>query len=129
MTHTNPDHEKAGKDLIRLQQMRIEDTRGPGLCIRTGQAELISHVQDAHFIEYSRNPETLEALRRQAAKSLMTVPIRCGERVIGALTLVSTESKRTFSAEDLHLAIELAERTGLALRNSREAGLPEARSL
>src|SRR5206468_6517575 len=52
-------------------------------------------------------------------RSAMWVPISVGATTIGAMTLVSTESRRRFGEADLLLAEELGRRAGVATENAR----------
>jgi len=49
----------------------------------------------------------------------LTVPITAAGRHLGALSLISAESGRRFSATDVELAEELARRAGTAIENAR----------
>jgi serine phosphatase RsbU (regulator of sigma subunit) len=54
-----------------------------------------------------------------APRSAITVPLNAGRRTIGALTLVTAESRRRYGADDLRLAEILAARAALAVENAR----------
>ena len=54
-------------------------------------------------------------------RSAMLVPLSTGGSTLGAITLVSAESGRRFTTDDLALAEELARRAALALQNARLA--------
>ncbi len=93
---------------------------GPGHVLATGQAELIPRVR----------PEMLESLCAEDAGlteglgtvglwSLLSVPIRSREQVLGAITLACAPSRRVFTDADLALAQELAARAGDAIDNAR----------
>jgi serine phosphatase RsbU (regulator of sigma subunit) len=50
---------------------------------------------------------------------VLIVPIRGATRMLGAMTLVASESARRFSAEDVRFAEQLADRAGAAIENAR----------
>jgi serine phosphatase RsbU (regulator of sigma subunit) len=52
-------------------------------------------------------------------RAALVVPMSSGGRSIGVLSLVSAESGRTFSQEDVTLAVELAGRAATAVENAR----------
>jgi serine phosphatase RsbU (regulator of sigma subunit) len=52
-------------------------------------------------------------------RAALVVPMTSGGRAIGALSLVSAESGRSFSEEDVALASELARRAATAVENTR----------
>lgn len=62
-------------------------------------------------------PDAVIALAR--ARSSMVVPLTARGRALGALTLGTAESERSYRASDLRLALDLASRAGLALDNAR----------
>jgi PAS domain S-box-containing protein len=53
------------------------------------------------------------------AASFLVVPMEADERPLGALTFLSTDRDRIYSADDFPVAIELAERCAQALRNAQ----------
>jgi signal transduction histidine kinase len=57
-------------------------------------------------------------LRELAPRSALTVPLLSGDRVLGALTLLSTRPHH-FGARDIGLVVELARRAALAIENAR----------
>ena len=60
--------------------------------------------------------------------SYMCVPLKGRDAVLGAITLVASESGRQFGAEDLSLAEELASRAATAIENARLYREAEARA-
>lgn len=87
--------------------------------LRTGQAELIPEVDDALLVATARDGEHLDRLRALGLRSVMVVPLRARDRVLGALTLATAESGRVYGPGDLAQAEELAARCALALDNAR----------
>src|SRR5918999_1334436 len=65
------------------------------------------------------NETHLRILEDVAPRSLMTVPLVASGKVLGALTLVVSDSGRRYGEEDLALAEELARRAALAVDNAR----------
>jgi PAS domain S-box-containing protein len=65
------------------------------------------------------NETHLRILEDVAPRSLMSVPLVASGRVLGALTLVASESGRRYGDDDLALAEELARRAALAVDNAR----------
>ncbi len=90
--------------------------------IRSGQAEFYPRITDAMLVAATQDPALLGILREIGYTSVMVVPLKVRERVLGALQLVSTESRREFTADDLALAEELALRAAIAVDNARLYG-------
>jgi PAS domain S-box-containing protein len=106
----------------RLQQhdFRPDATVGVPAVARTGEAQLHREADSAlvasDVVDGDRLAEELEDL---GICSWMCVPLTARGRTFGALSFLSTESKRRFDAQDLEVAAELARRAGLAVDNAR----------
>lgn len=87
--------------------------------LRTGNSELYPEITEALFRETIHDEEQLHILREPKLRSAMIVPLRARDHPIGAITFVSAESGRRFTADDLALAEELARRAALAAENAR----------
>jgi signal transduction histidine kinase/DNA-binding response OmpR family regulator len=84
-----------------------------------GEPVLLSEVPASVVDEVAGGERMRDLLGVIGPRSAMVVPLRAGDRPIGAITLVSSESGRRYGTEDLELASELALRAGLALENAR----------
>jgi PAS domain S-box-containing protein len=88
--------------------------------IRTGKSEFYPDIPDELLVESARDEEHLEAMRRIGFRSVMFVPLKTREKILGVLSFVNTEeSNRHHTLEDLALAEELATRAALAVDNAR----------
>lgn len=87
--------------------------------ITTGEAELIVHVDDALLASRVGNTAKLEILRALTPASLMIVPLRSRERVLGVILFARDASGIPYDASDLGLAIELSQRAASALDNDQ----------
>jgi len=67
----------------------------------------------------AQDQEHLELLTAVGMQAGLSVPMTAGGKIIGALSLISAESGRRFSAADVALAEELARRAGTAVENAR----------
>jgi signal transduction histidine kinase len=67
-------------------------------------------------------PEHLAVMRDLAFRSMVTVPLRHGERTLGALTLFYADSGRRHAEHDVALIEELARRAAMAVENARLYG-------
>jgi len=91
----------------------------------TAEPELISEVPNALLEEVAQDPEHLEMLREIGIVSAMIVPLGTGGRLLGTMSLATSESGRRYGEEDLSTAVELARRAATAIENAR---LYESRS-
>lgn len=85
--------------------------------IRTGAPLLAPEVDDPWFESSATSPENLARMRELGVRSVMTVPLRLGERRLGALTFCFAESGRRHGPQDLTVAEELARRAAFAVEN------------
>ena len=63
--------------------------------------------------------EHYRIVRRLGFQSYITVPLAARERVLGALTLISTDPGRRYDREDVAVAEELARRAAVRIDNAR----------
>ena len=93
--------------------------RGVGRVLGTGEALLYPEISDEMLAQSALDDRHLELLRAVGFHSALIVPMRLGERVLGAMTLVGAESVRTLDEYDLELAEQVAARAAVAVENSR----------
>jgi PAS domain S-box-containing protein len=90
----------------------------PPLVVRSGQAELVPEITDAHLEAAAHDDLHLELLRALGLRSYLTVPLRARDRLIGAITFVLAESGRSYGEQDLALAEELARRAASVIERA-----------
>jgi signal transduction histidine kinase/CHASE3 domain sensor protein len=116
-------HGDAGDPLARrIEGSHLLDPEaafGPPMVLRSGVPELIEEVTDEALVKLARNPEALGILREMRIRSMIIVPMRDSEAVVGILTFLTAESGRRFEPDDLLLAEDLAGRAGIAMENVR----------
>lgn len=93
--------------------------RGSGYVARTGNVELVSEITDEMLVANITNAEQLASLRSLGLKSYMGVPLKVRGRTIGVMSFVSAESGYHYTAADLTIAQDLAERCAIAIDNAR----------
>ena len=95
---------------------KSEAAFGPAAVMRTGKSELIADT--ATF----RSPDEdvpLAMLHAAGVRSMLTVPMKIGTRLLGTISFATTVSERHFDATDLLLAEEVAHRAATAIDNAR----------
>jgi PAS domain S-box-containing protein len=91
--------------------------------VRTGEPELYPEADSRLVAADVHDSEPLAAeLESLGIRSWMCVPLAARGRTLGAISLLSAESRRRFGPEDLALAQELARRAALAVDNARLYG-------
>ncbi len=87
--------------------------------IRTGQSEIHPDVPDELLAASAVDAEHLRILRELHVSSAMTVPLLVRGRVLGAITLIFTDSGRHHTNDDREFAEEFARRAAIAVDNAR----------
>ncbi len=113
----------------RIQNLTILDPNAPeGIprVIRTGKAVLYPTVTEDDLksengswpIIGTRDPETLAAVRKTGLCSFMIVPLLVRGKVIGAMSIGSTQAARKYGPAELLLAEEIGRRSAIAIDNA-----------
>lgn len=87
--------------------------------IRTGVSELYPEITEDLLRSTIQDDEQLQVVLRLGLRSAMIVPLMARGRAIGAITLVTAESGRTYTPIDLELAEGIARRAALAVDRAR----------
>ncbi len=125
--HANPGKQEM---VAILQERFAPDPHGPhpvAEVLRSGRPQFASEVTGPVLDAIAVDPEHRRLARELAYASYVVVPLIARGRTLGAISLVSGESGRRYSAADLALAEELARRAALAVDNARLYGESEAR--
>jgi PAS domain S-box-containing protein len=87
--------------------------------LRTGRSLLFGAQPDATLEQAALSEEHAAMLKQASIASGIVVPIRVRDEIVGAMSLATMQSSRTFDERDLELAQEIARRAGLAVENAR----------
>ena len=118
--HVDPEKEDLLLKLAELRAFGEDDPGSTAEVLRTGRSVLLAGLPDGSFYEREVGAgEHLGVLRELEPRSLMSVPLLARGRTVGAMTLVSSRSDRSYDDEDLLLAENLAYRCALAVDNAR----------
>jgi anti-sigma regulatory factor (Ser/Thr protein kinase) len=107
-----------------IERLRLSDTdeHGPGAVIRTGRSEHLDTIPDVviaaiRAVDVSARPPGARdnRRRRMVQGSVLSVPLACRGRVLGALTVVSADPYRALNQT---LIEDLGRRAAVALDNA-----------
>lgn len=116
VSHVNPEQ----RQLLRDLSARSEPCgRGPRAVARTGRPELYPQITEALLADLAADEEHRQALRAAALCSALVVPMVARGKILGAITLVSAASGRSYDEVDLAFAGELARAIAIAIDNAR----------
>jgi signal transduction histidine kinase len=119
VAHDDPAKAEWGWELARRFPSALDSPTGVGKVVRTGEADFLPEVPDELLEEaVARQPELGEVVAKLGLRGWICVPLRGHERILGALSLATAESRRVFSTLDLDLAIAVAGRAGVAIENA-----------
>jgi Osmosensitive K+ channel histidine kinase len=83
-----------------------------------GRPEICTDNGDKSLRKIFEQDEDCELVRALGLTSLIAVPLRAQDRVLGTITMVNTSPTRTCGTSELSLAEELAQRAALAVDNA-----------
>ena len=117
----HPDAQKQAlvRELHELYPPDASATVGAGRVIRCGETEVVREVSDAMLVALARDEGQLERLRAIGARSFVSVPMIARGTIIGAITVVTTDSDRPLGDADVALAEDLASRAAMAIDNAQ----------
>ena len=87
--------------------------------LRSGKSNLIEHLSDEMMDALEVTNEQAKLVRQLGFRSWMIAPMNTHGRTVGVLTVVSGESGRRYTQEDLALVEELARRAATAIENAQ----------
>jgi PAS domain S-box-containing protein len=91
--------------------------------LRDRRPQVFPAVDDAVIRRLSGgDEEAADSMRRDGMRSILSVPLRAGDRVVGAVTMGTDESARLLGPAEVELAEEVAARAGIAVENARLHG-------
>jgi signal transduction histidine kinase/PAS domain-containing protein len=119
VAHVDPDKVRWAYELNKSYPPDPNAPTGVYNVLRTGKPELYSDIPEEMVLAGAVDDEHLKIIRELDIRSAIVVPLIARDRTLGAMTLVSTESRRRYTESDLELAMELARRAALAVDNAR----------
>jgi signal transduction histidine kinase/putative methionine-R-sulfoxide reductase with GAF domain len=115
---SDPDKETLARRLGALYPPDPNASTGIANALRTARPELHADVTDAEVAALARDEEDLRILRGLGLRAYIVVPIVAHQKVLGAITLVTTGSHRRYSEDDVLIAQDLAGRVATAIENA-----------
>jgi len=119
LAHNDPNKLATARRMQELFPIDQAAETGLAAAVRTGSSLLFEDISDELLEGAARDGEHLEQLRSLELRSAMIVPLVCRDRVVGTLTLLTSESGRRYTKENLRLAEDLAARAAFPVDNAR----------
>lgn len=119
IVHVDPEKVAWAYQLGKMTPYDPDAPTGVAAVIRMRKAEFFSNIPDALLVAAAKDEQELALMRSIGLSSAITVPLVVQEQGRGAITLVTTETKRHYTQTDLAMAEELASRVSLVMENAR----------
>ena len=118
VAHSDPAKVDIVRQLLDEYPDDPERPTGSAQVVRTGEPVLAPDIPPEALESIARDERHAELLRSLELRSYMCVPLKTGDRILGALALALSGSGRTFGPEDLLFAENLAARASSAIENA-----------
>jgi PAS domain S-box-containing protein len=119
VAHVDPEKVALAHELRERYPPDMTANTGLPAIVRGGPSELYPEIPDELLVAAAKDDEHLRIIREVGLRSAMAVPMRLGDETLGVISLVSSESSRTFDEDDLAFAEDLALRAATAVQNAR----------
>jgi PAS domain S-box-containing protein len=119
VAHVDTSKEPLLQEAVRYARLREAAAYHLRKPLTEGESVVLPFISEEALAANAVSGEHLQLLMELRPHSLVSVPLRVGDRVTGALTLYMSESGRRYGPDDLALAEELARRAALAVDNAR----------
>jgi PAS domain S-box-containing protein len=117
--HADPAKEPLVHDLRNRFPLPPDAPVGYPYVLRVGEPILVPEFTERHLAALGLGPEHTRVVGELGVASHMCVPVITRGRTIGAITLNRAAGRPGYTAADLRLAQDLADRAGVAVENAR----------
>lgn len=118
LAHKDPEKIKWAKELRKKSPPRMDVAIGIPHVLRTGKPEFLPYIDEKLLMQNTQNETERELIKKLQLSSIIIVPIFRQRKPVGAITFVTTESRRKYTQNDLSIAQEVGHRASLAIENS-----------
>ena len=119
IAHRNPAQRELAVRMRELEPAKPRPEQAVGRVLAGGESVLFFDVTDEHLVRVAHSEEQLKIMRGLHIRSAIVVPMRVPSRTIGAMSFLTSESRRRLTDADVELAEQLARRAAVAVENSR----------
>lgn len=119
VAHADPAKLELAREYGKKFPAALNQRGGVGEVIRSGKPLLVKEVTEEMLQQAGFPEEQLRLLRRLGMKSVLIVPLISRNVPLGALTMMTAESGRILTAEDLEITQSMATRAAVAIDNAR----------
>jgi len=121
MEHRDPDRADLARVIEEEFTLNLSAPEGVPKVLRSRRSELVPDATPELMAADVYEPERLrELLTPLGISSWMCAPLLARDRILGAISFISTESGRRYDRADLVVAEDLARRASTAMDNARQ---------
>ena len=120
--HRDPSANEALATYARQQYDNMSPRAAVSVALRTGEPVVVREMPADLLDTWVPNATARADLARLVPGSVAVMPLKAGERTLGAMALVTLRDRGPQSPEELETAAEVARRAGIALDNARLYG-------
>ena len=117
--HRDPERLALAERLRAYERPEPDPSQGLGRVLATGESVLYPDIPLELLEQAAIDDEHFNLLKAVGMRSVVIVAMRTGGRTLGAMTLVSAESWRRLTEDDLRFAEQVAARAAVAVENAR----------
>jgi PAS domain S-box-containing protein len=119
VAHVVPEKEALMREIRRCYPLTLDTPNSLATVLRTGQPILLAEITEEMLVRAAADETHLRMYHEIGMKSALIVPLSLRERVLGALTLIISESERRYDGDDIALAQGLALLAAQAIENAQ----------
>lgn len=119
VAHKDPKKIKLAKEIRKEYPTDMTAASGVPRVLKTGKSELYKDITEEMITATAKDAKHLKLIRSIGFTSAMIIPLCVQNKAVGAITFVTSETRRNFEESDLIMAEELANRASLAIDNAR----------
>ncbi|MEX0784821.1 MAG: PAS domain-containing protein [Dehalococcoidia bacterium] len=119
VVHRDPALSAAADRLANLEPLNPAGESVSARVIRTGEPILAKDVVPQLLADAAEGEAHRQVVTELGIRSILAVPLKVHDEVIGAMAFVRGESGRTFHESDLTLALDLSRRASVSVENAR----------
>jgi len=117
--HDDPGKLALAQQLDQSYRPVLDQTLGVPEVIRTGVARIFNDITPEALASYAHDTEHLRLLSQMGIRDVIIVPLAAPTRTLGAITLISSRTRKRLTEADLDVAIRLGRRAGTAVESAR----------
>ena len=118
IAHRDPEKVRLVRAYREAHPIDMNGAHGLPQIVKTLQPEHIPMITDALLAAVARDEDDLAIIRDLGMSSALSVPLVVRGQGVGAITFVTSDSRRRLDAPEVAMATELATRASLALENA-----------